>query len=133
MTDQLMFTSWVELLRPLFPAGAEFTFKSRRRTICVGWFEDDELGRPNLSTRTVLIAFTHLAWKTYRGARSARRAKADLNLLALVQAGFAQAGAEQDAAYDFPNGELRVEVASIDVFPPPSGAAQSTGQGLSAG
>jgi hypothetical protein len=123
-----MFNTWVEVLRPLFPPNAEFTFKSRRRMICVGWVEADELGRPNRSPRSVLIAFTHLAWKTYRGSRSARRAKADLNLLALVQAGLAQSGAEHEAAYDFPGGELRIEVASIDLFPPRAGAAQHLGQ-----
>ena len=132
MTDQLMFNTWAELLRPLLPPNAEFTFKSRRRLICIGWMEADELGRPNRSPRSVLITFTHLAWKTYRGSRSGRRAKADLNLLALVRAGLAQSGAAQEAAYDFPNGELRMEVASIDLFPPRSVAAQPPGQRLSA-
>jgi hypothetical protein len=133
MTDQLMFDTWVELLRPLFPPDAEFTFKPRRRSICVGWVQDDELGRPNRSPRSVLIAFTYLAWKTYRGSRSARRARADVNLIALVQAGLAQSGGEQEAAYDFPDGELRVGVASIDIFPPLSGVAELAGQRLSAG
>ena len=133
MTDQFLFDTWAQVLRPLFPPNAEFAFKSRRRLICVGWTEADELGRPNRSPRSVAIVFTHLAWKTYRGSRSARRAKADLNLLALVQAGLARSGAGEEAAYDFPNGELRMEVASIDLFPPPAGVAQTTGQNLSAG
>lgn len=132
MTDQSMFDTWAALLGPLFPPDAEFAFKPRRRSICVGWVQADELGRPNRSPRTVLIAFTYLAWKTYRGARSARRAKADVNLVALVQAGLAQSGGEQEAAYDFLDGELRIGVASIDIFPPPAGASAVAGQVLSA-
>ena len=132
MTDQSMFDTWAEMLRPLFPPDAEFTFKPRRRSICVGWVQDDELGRPNRSPRTVLIAFTYLAWKTYRGARSARRAKAEVNLVSLVQAGHAQSGGGEESAYDFPDGELRIGIASIDIFPPPAGASQAAVQLLSA-
>ena len=132
MTDQSMFDTWAELLRPLFPPDAEFTFKPRRRSICVGWVQADELERPNRSPRTVLIAFTYLGWKTYLGARSARRAKADVNLVALVQAGLLQSSGGEEAAYDFPDGELRIGVASIDIFPPPAGAEQAAVQLLSA-
>jgi hypothetical protein len=76
MTDQLMFDTWVGLLRPLFPTGAEFTFKSRRRLICAGLPQADKPGRANQGPRAVNIAFTQLAWKTYRGGRCARRAQA---------------------------------------------------------
>lgn len=123
-----MFDTWAGLLRPLFPTDAQFTFKPRRRLICVGWAETDELVGSNAGAHSVHIAFTHLAWRTYRGARSARRTKADSNLLALVQAGLTQSGAEQEAAYDFSNGEQRIEIASIDLFPPPAGAARPSGQ-----
>ena len=80
----------------------------------------------------VNIAFTQLAWKTYRGARSARRAKADANLVAVVQAGLAQAGGEE-GVHEFPAEGLFVEVASIDLFPPPSGSTQGAGRSLPAG
>jgi hypothetical protein len=135
MTDQLMFDTWAGLLGPLFPVDAQFTFKSRRRLICVGWAEPDELGRPERSGRTVAIAFTHLAWRTYRGARSARRARADVNLVALVRAALMQTGVENEheTIYDFPAGELRIEVGSIDLFPPPSAAAHLPGLSLTAG
>ena len=132
MTDQLMFDTWAGLLRPMFPAGAQFTFKPRRRQICIWWTDADELGREGRCVRVVTVAFTQLAWKTYRGARSARRAKADLNLIAQLQAGLGQVEGEE-AAYDFAGGELRIEVASIDLFPPPSGAMQPSGPSLLAG
>jgi len=133
MTDQLMLDTWAGLLRPLFPAEAQFTFKARRRLICVAWAEADALGRPERSGRSVLIAFTHLAWKTYRGARSARRARADVNLVALVRSAAMPPCAEHETPYDFPAAELRIEVGSIDLFPPPSAAANFAGLSLSAG
>ena len=130
MTDQSMFDTWAQLLRPLFPFSAEISFKTRRRVICVTWVQDDDLGRQDRERRCVVIAFSHLAWKGYRGARSARRARADVNLLALVKSALAQDGGEIEGAYDFPTGELRVQVASIDLFPPSTGAVQAAAQSI---
>jgi hypothetical protein len=121
MTDQAMFQTWSELLRPQFPRHAEFTFKPRRRTIWVTWSHDAE---PKIS-RSVAITFTNLAWKSYRGARSARRAKADQNLAAFVASQLALVEGEQDGAYEFPSSELEISVASVDLFPPPQGAVST--------
>lgn len=130
MTDQKMFEAWADLLRPLFPPGAEFTFKSRRRVVSVSWPHDPGLARPSMALHSVAIDFTQLAWKTYRGARTARRARADANLVAIVQGALAQYDAE-NARYETLGAELGIAVASIDLFPPPSGV-MTAGQGAPA-
>src|SRR6185436_15615470 len=123
MTDQAMCEKWADLLRPLFPAQAGFTFKPRRRLICVSWSEDgDDTGHDRHS---VAIAFTQLAWRGYRGGRNARRTRADLNLECLVRVVLAQDGADAE----WPSGEMRIDVSSIDLFPPPSGAGSRTVEG----
>lgn len=132
MTDQSMFHTWAQLLRPLFPANAEFGFKPRRRLICVSWAQDDDVGRPNRSWRSVALSFTNLAWKGYRGARSARRARADLNLISLVKSNLAQFGGEHEIEYDLRPDELRIGVASVDIFPPTAGSSRLAEQSLSA-
>lgn len=131
MTDHMMFEAWAELLRPRFPAQAEFTFRPRRRAICVSWPELAEADKPSLGLRCVLITFTQMAWKTYRGARSARRARADANLVALVNAALAQYDGE-NAGYETTGAELQVGVASVDLFPPPASVAASALQGAPA-
>lgn len=127
MTDQDMFRGWAQLLAPLFPEGAEFGFKPRRRLICVSWVQNDQLGRTHGELHTITIAFTQLAWKAYRGARSARRARADINLIALTRPWLEQHGDEESSS------ESRIQVASIDLFPPLPGAqrhAESRQPGL---
>jgi hypothetical protein len=131
MTDHMMFEAWAELLRPQFPAQAEFSFRPRRRVICVSWPELAEAGRPSFGLRSVLICFTQMAWKTYRGARSARRARADANLVAFVSAALAQYDAENED-YETTGAELQVSVASVDIFPPPATASSAAAQGLTA-
>ena len=110
MTDQDMFEGWVPMLAPLFSGRAQFDFKPRRRLICVHWMQDDEPGRPGRERAMVSVAFTQMAWKAYRGARSARRARADLNLIALIRP-WAELYVGEDPA------DVRIPVAWIDLFP----------------
>ena len=131
MTDHMMFEAWTELLRPQFPAQAEFTFRARRRIVCVSWPELAEADRPSLGLRGVTICFTQMAWKTYRGARSARRARADANLVDLVSATLAQYDAENED-YQSTGSELQVSVAAVDIFPPPAAASAAAAQGIPA-
>ena len=131
MTDHMMFKAWAELLRPQFPAQAQFAFRARRRIVCVSWPELAEAERPSLGLRSVMICFTQMAWKTYRGARSARRARADASLVALVSAALAQYDAENEN-YEATGAELQVSVAAVDIFPPPAVASAATTQGLPA-
>lgn len=127
MTDQLMFQTWTAMLRPLLPSHAEYSFKPRRRVIGVNWVEQDEAGETSECRRSVIISFTHLAWKGYRGARSARRSRADQHVLALVNGTLAQYNAL--AEYE-PTAELQIVIASVDLFPPPASAFRQTGQSL---
>ncbi len=131
MTDQLMFQEWTALLRPLFPSHAEYSFKPRKRVIGVNWVEQGVeqvgAGETGECRRSVIISFTHLAWKGYRGARSARRSRADQHLVALVNGTLAQYNAL--AEYE-PTAELQIVIASVDLFPPPASAFRQTGQSL---
>ena len=139
MTDQLMFEKWSELLRPLFSQQADFSFKPRRRSMCICWTQD---GDPR-DFRSVAIVFTKLAWKGYRGARSVRRSRADQHLEALVRSHLRQfdrlhretyhKGCYDTGSYDTRSGELQISVASVDIFPPPAGMSASMGETLSAG
>lgn len=131
MTDHMIFESWADLLRPHFPAAAEFSFKPRRRIVCVSWPHERRSERPSMALHSVAISFTQLAWKTYRGARSARRARADGNLSTLVKNALAQYDSE-NAGYETAGAELQISVASVDIFPPPAGAMPAMGQGASA-
>ncbi len=124
MTDQLMFETWSELLRAEFPAGAHFGFKLRRRTITVNWLPFAGAEPVYGELHSLSIVFTNIAWKGYRGARAARRARADANLVALVKA--AQSQYATEAAFKKPVDELEVEVASVDLFPPPVGGTQTS-------
>jgi hypothetical protein len=126
MTDKQMFQTWSDVLRAQFPEHAEFTFKPRRRTLCVTWMQDVE----RRLWRSVSITFTNLAWKGYRGARSARRSRADQYLDALVRSHLSQFDALR--SYDGQMEELEISVAAIDLFPPPAGAYLGSGHGLGA-
>ena len=131
MTDHMMFEAWAELLRPQFPSQAEFAFRPRRRAICVSWPEPAVAEKPSFGLRSVLVTFTQMAWKTYRGARSARRARADANLAAFVSAALAQYDAENED-YETTGAELQLSVASVDIFPPPVSLPAAAAQGLAA-
>ena len=130
MTDHLMFEGWAGLLRPLFPAQAAFTFKSRRRVICVNW-PDQAGGQPGSAAHSVVIAFTQMAWKSYRGARAARRSRADMRLVALITAALAQHEAE--SAGEAEATDLQISVAAVDIFPPPAALSSGIGERLAAG
>jgi hypothetical protein len=132
MTDHMMFEAWADLLRPQFPAGAEFTFKPRRRLICVSWPHEADSDRPSMALHSVAISFTQLAWKSYRGSRTARMSRADANLSAFVMSALAQYDSE-NAGYETAGSELQITVASVDLFPPPEGTMAGTGQGAVAG
>lgn len=132
MTDHMMFEAWADLLRPQFPAGAQFTFKPRRRIICVSWPHNLDSDRPSMALHSVAVSFTQLAWKSYRGSRSARRSRADAHLAALVASALAQYDAE-NAGYETAGSELQIGIASVDIFPPPEGAMAAAGQGAAAG
>jgi hypothetical protein len=127
MTDQLMYETWAELLRPQFAEHAQFSFKPRRRTIVVKWAPE---GSNAGTSRTLSIVFTNLAWKGYRGARSARRARADANLVALVNAHLAHLEADGGSGYDFSSADAELEVASVDLFPPPSSSSRPAAETL---
>ncbi len=127
MTDQSMFQAWIALLQPLYPSHAAFNFKSRRRIIGINWVQRDESAETSERWRSVTVCFTHLAWKGYRGARSARRSRADQHLVALVNGTLAQYNAL--AEYE-PTAELQIVIASVDLFPPPASAFRQTGQSL---
>ena len=130
MTDQLMCETWAQLLRPQFPQHAQFQLKPRRRTIVVNWVPQ---GSDAAALRTLSIVFTNLAWKGYRGARSARRSRADANLQALVNAHLTHMEADSAGGYDFGSAESELEVASVDLFPPPSGATRATAETIARG
>ena len=132
MTDHMMFEAWADLLGAQFPAGADFSFKPRRRILCVTWPRESRSERPSMALHSVAIFFTQLAWKSYRGARSARRLRADASLVALVANALAQYDSD-NAGCETAGAELQVSIASVDLFPPPAGAITATGQGASAG
>ena len=131
MTDHMMFEAWADLLRAQFPAGAEFTFKPRRRVICVSWPHEPRSGRPSMALHSVALSFTQLAWKTYRGARSARRARADAYLSAHVANALSQYDSE-NAGYESAGAELQISIASVEIFPPPAGSDQDPERDASA-
>ncbi len=131
MTDHMMFEAWADLLGGQFPAGAAFTFKPRRRIVCVSWPYERGSERPSMALHSVAISFTQLAWKSYRGARSARWKRADANLSALVANALSQYDSE-NAGYETAGSELQISIASVDIFPPPAGSAAAMGQGASA-
>ena len=133
MTDQTMFETWAQMLRPLFPAQAQFTFKVRRRSVCAVWPQAEGGRDPYPSTRSVVLAFSNLAWKGYRGARAARRARADQHLADLVRSSLAQVGGEAGVDFDTCADEVRITVASVDIFPPPGNSTRASGPSLSAG
>jgi hypothetical protein len=128
MTDKQMFHTWCDVLRAQFPQQAEFSFKPRRRTLSVTWMHDVE----RKTWRSMSITFTNLAWKGYRGARAARRSRADQHLKALVRSHLSQFEALQERSYDGRMAEVEVSVASIDIFPPPAGTFPAPGARLGA-
>jgi hypothetical protein len=128
MTDKQMFQTWCEVLRPQFPEHAEFTFKPRRRTLCVTWQADVE----RKLWRSVSISFTNLAWKGYRGARAARRSRADQHLEALVRSLLPQFDSLHERSSDGRIEEVEISIASIDIFPPPAGITAGAGERLGA-
>lgn len=95
----------------------------------VTWAQDDDPGM----LRSVSITFTNLAWKGYRGARSARRSRADQRLEALVRSHLSQFDALNDPSYVGRAAELEISVACVDLFPPPAGPSSASGERLMAG
>jgi hypothetical protein len=124
MTDQLMVDTWSELLRPLFPLHAEISGKPKRRTILVQW-QQAGIGTESPQSRSVAITFTNLAWKGYRGARSARRTRADQQLEALVRSHLSQFDLLKEAAYGSSD-EAEISIASVDLFPPMAGGSPAS-------
>ena len=100
MTDRPILERWAGVLRPLFPAHAEFDLKPRLGQFEVCW-------PPN---RAGEIFIAQNAVENYRDAVPAVRGRADANLFAFVKENLSRFSPPQQAPF-------RIVVASIDFVP----------------
>lgn len=100
MSPRPILERWAAMLRPLFPAHAEFDLKPRHVQFEARW-------PPH---RAVAIFISPNAVEHYRNAEAAVRIRADQNLLAFVKENLRRFSPVQDD-------EFKIVVASVDFVP----------------